>query len=85
MTCGGGRLPRHVPAQTCAQHIERNANRARVRLCDDPKRHNERKGRAERDDDRLELGRVDEPRFDEVGKRLAGAADGASRVVRVVE
>ena len=51
----------------------------------DQKRQSERQGRAERNNNRLKLGRVSNPLVDEIFLRLARVALAARRVVRVIE
>ena len=57
-------LPWQVPAQARAQDVEGDGEGLRVRVGDDPKRHEERQGRAERDNNGLELGGFVQPKLD---------------------
>ena len=65
---GRTRPPRHTaasPAQARAQDVQGDCVGLRVRACDDPKRHKQRQGRAERYNSRLELGRQTNPHLDD--------------------
>ena len=61
-------------------HIGRDTDRARVRGGYEPGGNNEREGRAEGDDDGLELWGVLDPSVHKPSVGLAGVAHGAGRV-----